>query len=79
MPQNESCQLLLDKLLKESMGVKRYCAVVINQIGWDHFRGHVKTDKQRLLVYQYSKNKAVLEDIVDPAIKRKCLESDLEL
>ncbi len=79
MPQNESCQLLLDKLLKESRGVKRYCAVVINQIGWDHFRGHVKTDKQRLLVYQYSKNKAVLEDIVDPAIKRKCLESDLEL
>lgn len=79
IPQEEACRLLLDEMFSETRGVKRYCAAVLRQLDIDLVKSCLKTDKERVQVYNYTHLHAIVDDIVDPKYKRQCLESDLEI
>ena len=79
LTEDESYRLLVEAMLSQTRGVKRYCAVVIQHLDLGRIRALLTTDEQRVKVYEYTQLKALLEDIVEPQHKRKCLESDLEL
>lgn len=79
IPLEEACRLLLDEMLMETRGVKRYCAVVLRSLDIDMVKSSLKTDKERVQVYNYTHLHAILDDIVDPKYKRQCLEYDLDI
>jgi hypothetical protein len=79
LTEDESYRLLVEAMLSQTRGVKRYCAVVIQHLDLDRIRALLTTDEQRVKVYEYTQLKALLDDVIEPKHKRICLESDLEL